>query len=481
MVFQSRFYVLRRAFGCEGSENMVMQLRSAAIAAAMMFSAVAGVRTSAATDAFTYQGVLQDGGQLANGAYDLLFRLFDAPTGGSQVGPDVAFANEAVSDGLIQQRPDFSSVFDGRRLWIEVSVRRTGGVSPVALPRQEVLAAPQAQFAMRAAEATYALTSGTTLEEAIINGSTVDLAGRTIDLSDSVNMGELRLGVGNGVGQNTLDVLDPSGGRIVRVAEDASGAGGGFMLVSTTPGGPLGIEMNGNDGSGNAALFVDGASGVAFDSAQSGSASVVLPVDAIDSTELANEPGLARRDEDVSFVLPSNPPGLSAGTIMSRSIVAPSDGFVIAIATMEESVTHGPANTQWRVGFSLVPGELELEEQFSGFIPLAAPAGLYIGARTIHRVYQVEEGLTTIHLTGFSLDPTGSAYEIRMADVHLSLLFIPTAYGTVSGGGVGEAPVVEREASIADNVARMEAEMAAMRAEIEAMRAERRSDAQVGR
>ena len=40
----------------------------------------------AQTSAFSYQGRLQDGGTPANGSYDFQFQLFDASSGGNQVG-----------------------------------------------------------------------------------------------------------------------------------------------------------------------------------------------------------------------------------------------------------------------------------------------------------------------------------------------------------------------------------------------------------
>ena len=41
----------------------------------------------ALTNAFTYQGQLSDGGNPADGLYDFRFGLYDAETGGKQVGP----------------------------------------------------------------------------------------------------------------------------------------------------------------------------------------------------------------------------------------------------------------------------------------------------------------------------------------------------------------------------------------------------------
>ncbi|HEY3241799.1 MAG TPA: hypothetical protein VGM03_00480, partial [Phycisphaerae bacterium] len=49
---------------------------------------------------FTYQGRLTDGGSPANGAYDLQFSLWDALSGGAQIGSTICSDNVSVSNGL---------------------------------------------------------------------------------------------------------------------------------------------------------------------------------------------------------------------------------------------------------------------------------------------------------------------------------------------------------------------------------------------
>src|SRR5436190_13845934 len=49
---------------------------------------------------FTYQGRLSSGGNAANGQYDINFSLWDAASGGAQVGSTQTMANQAVSNGL---------------------------------------------------------------------------------------------------------------------------------------------------------------------------------------------------------------------------------------------------------------------------------------------------------------------------------------------------------------------------------------------
>jgi hypothetical protein len=101
---------------------------------------------------FTYQGQLREGGIPADGDYDFVFRLYDADTGGAQVGGDVEINERPVSDGLFTVELDFGTeVFTGDARWIEVGVREGGGGGSeytTLSPRQPVNAAPYALYAL---------------------------------------------------------------------------------------------------------------------------------------------------------------------------------------------------------------------------------------------------------------------------------------------------------------------------------------------
>src|ERR1044071_819958 len=76
--------------------------------------------------AFTYQGRLNVGGTPANGTYDLVFTIYDLPTGSG------AFANQTnsamtVSNGLFTTTLDFGpGIFIGPDRWLELAVRTNG-------------------------------------------------------------------------------------------------------------------------------------------------------------------------------------------------------------------------------------------------------------------------------------------------------------------------------------------------------------------
>jgi len=77
--------------------------------------------------AFTYQGRLTDGTNVANGLYDLQCVLFDAASPGNPVGPTNLFATVAVSNGHFTLALDFGGVaFDGNARWLEIGVRTNG-------------------------------------------------------------------------------------------------------------------------------------------------------------------------------------------------------------------------------------------------------------------------------------------------------------------------------------------------------------------
>jgi hypothetical protein len=97
---------------------------------------------------FTYQGRLLDGGNPANGLYDLQFELFDSAP--AAIGPVVQLPDQPVTDGLFTVQLDFGDVFDGRRLWLQIGVKPGGSADPYTIlsERQELTAAPYALYAL---------------------------------------------------------------------------------------------------------------------------------------------------------------------------------------------------------------------------------------------------------------------------------------------------------------------------------------------
>jgi hypothetical protein len=118
--------------------------------------------------AFTYQGELASAGSPATGTYDIRFRLYDAASGGNQIGSTLCSDNLAVTAGRFAATLDFgAAAFSGQQRFLEIEVRQDSGLDcsdatgyTVLTPRQELTAAPNASFALNAATASTATTAG---------------------------------------------------------------------------------------------------------------------------------------------------------------------------------------------------------------------------------------------------------------------------------------------------------------------------------
>jgi hypothetical protein len=176
--------------------------------------------------AFTYQGRLQQGAATFTGAADLGFALFDAATGGSQVGKTVLADDVSINDGIFTTILDFGpGAFDGTARWLQVAVN---GI--VLSPRQALTAAPLALHALSsdcgvvAAESAsgpgFPLTGTTTF---VTDPVTVTIAaGDRIHVTASRALGtsspggatnlELSIGYRNVAGGTAQSFGSPSGG-----------------------------------------------------------------------------------------------------------------------------------------------------------------------------------------------------------------------------------------------------------------------------
>ncbi len=109
----------------------------------------AGGTPQAIGTAFTYQGQLKKDGNLVDDTCDMEFKLYDAASGGAQIGPTESRTGVVVTEGLFTI-PDLdfgASAFAGDSRWLEVAVRCTGDAAFSTLtPRQELTPAPYAVY-----------------------------------------------------------------------------------------------------------------------------------------------------------------------------------------------------------------------------------------------------------------------------------------------------------------------------------------------
>jgi hypothetical protein len=101
---------------------------------------------TASGTAFTYQGQLQANGEPVTDDCGMAFRLYDASSGGNQVGNPIT-TTVSVNAGLFTASLDFGDAFDGDARWLGVRVKCGGDATYADLGRQALTAAPYALYA----------------------------------------------------------------------------------------------------------------------------------------------------------------------------------------------------------------------------------------------------------------------------------------------------------------------------------------------
>lgn len=162
---------------------------------------------------FTYQGQLEQSGNLATGTCDFRFLLFDTigsgvpPTGGTQIGTTVAADGVHVSDGLFTLRLDFGvaafNTGDDRFLQVAVRCPAGSGAYQTLTSRQPLTAAPYALFASAVADgavssAKLAPGAVTTSQLAPNAVTAAQIADGTISTSDLANGAVSTAKIGDG-------------------------------------------------------------------------------------------------------------------------------------------------------------------------------------------------------------------------------------------------------------------------------------------
>ena len=121
-------------------------------------ASASALAATALGSAFTYQGHLTDAsGTPCNGTCDFRFRLYDSPSGGTQVGAlpatsgagrtlaDQVVPGVVVSEGYFAVDVDFGAdAFNGNARWLEVAVKCEGDAEHTPMPRQQLRPVPYA-------------------------------------------------------------------------------------------------------------------------------------------------------------------------------------------------------------------------------------------------------------------------------------------------------------------------------------------------
>lgn len=73
---------------------------------------------------FNYQGRLEQNGYAANGSYAMTFSLWDAPTGGNQIGSTISEASWPVVNGVFSINLAFAGAFEGQQSTLSTALPR---------------------------------------------------------------------------------------------------------------------------------------------------------------------------------------------------------------------------------------------------------------------------------------------------------------------------------------------------------------------
>lgn len=148
--------------------------------------AFADAETAVGT-AFTYQGYLAQSGGSANGSFDLRFMLYNAATGGSQVGGTLTLEDVALTQGRFSVTLDFGAGrFTGNNRWLEIAVRpgaSTGSYTTLS-PRQLLQPTPYALYALSVKSVPWSSVTGLPSWLADGDNDTTYTAGAGLDLTN---------------------------------------------------------------------------------------------------------------------------------------------------------------------------------------------------------------------------------------------------------------------------------------------------------
>lgn len=272
----------------------------------------------------------------------------------------------------------------------------------------------------------------------------------------------------------SLELVTWSGTPHTNLEPDVDGDAG-FLWVEANDGG---VMVDGNDNSDDSpfvAIFGSGST-TEFDASESGDGSVNLPNDAVGSYEILDEPGAAcYYTSTLGQVLVTYNP------MTSHSITVPGPGYVFAAASGQANCTYDSTsvNTLYfgiSADSTVIQEGLDLEIE----LPAGLPSASYGFTLAPSAVFEVASAGTYTYYLPASADGTWYLY-----DTTISLIYVPTAYGTVSGPAKVAAshddsaafmpsstPDERRWESEAANDARIARELAEMEARIAELKGE---------
>jgi hypothetical protein len=211
-----------------------------------------GVQAALGT-AFTYQGQLKKAGNPVNGNCDFQFSLWDAATGGTQIGATQTKTGISVSNGYFTISDlDFGAgAFQGDARWLQIAVKCAGDSDYAPLsPRQPLTPAPYALFSKAApwsglSGVPAGFADGVDNDTTYTAGTGLTLTGNQFSVNTSVIQARV---TGTCASGNAIRVINADG---TVTCEPVSGGAGDITAVYA------GTGLTGGGESGPVTLTVD--------------------------------------------------------------------------------------------------------------------------------------------------------------------------------------------------------------------------------
>jgi hypothetical protein len=330
---------------------------------------MAASTTLGQTTAFTYQGRLTNAGSAANGLHDLRFRLFDALTGGAQVGAVICIDNVVMTDGLFTVSLDFGAVFSDQQRFLEIEVRADTGLNcantagfVVLAPRQALTGTPNSLFSMNAdkldgLDSTAFLQSVPNPLSLSGTNATSILSGQNASVTDS-SAGVM--GRSTAASGSTFGVFgqsdSPSGNGVQGLHSATTGLGAGIVgTTSSNSNGTLAAGATGVLGVANSSSFGINTAGVRGINNGIGVAFGVIGVGGSGGVYGSSASGNGVVGESSSSVISAAGGSFSSSSPTGRGVfaTAPLYGVFATTVTANGTGVYGESNASTGTGYGV--------------------------------------------------------------------------------------------------------------------------------
>jgi len=205
-----------------------------------------------------------------------------------------------------------------------------------------------------------------------------------------------------------------------------------------------------------------------------GDASVVFPQDAISSWEIFNEAGVVSASDGLGSITLSG--GGIRDTLLVQSIQAPDTGFLLVLGMAQPTISHTSGSTSGANFGLMLDGTIPSNQDVALNLPGNTATGSYTFPVMVQLLLPVSAGAHDVVLFGQQFSTSGT---FNIYDMQLSVVYLPTAYGTVAKVSTANVPDAQasprttppsiqqiRAESEAANQARIQAELTKIKAQL---------------